>query len=274
MLFAIVLIGIARFGQSQTVDFQHEGLQINARLQLPPNGTPPYKAIVIMPGTGANDRNGTFTLSGGNSQCLYPGLLNQTLAPYLGLSNALSDSGYAVLTYDKVEYTYPLTMGPITIDKLWMPVASALQYLKSRNDIDTNNLVLIGHSEGGAIIPYIARQEPQVKALISLAGPRRPLDSLLAYQLVFIADSCNGDVNAAQQSADQILQYCQDVRTGNYNSMTPPLFGVPANVWNKYFKVVDSVSHHYNSFGGPKLFVGMEDDINVPVSTELVRLQQ
>src|SRR5690606_29101624 len=105
------------------------------------------------PGTGANDRNGTIPMQGGNIACLYPGLVGQTLTPYKDLSEALSDSGYAVLTYDKVEYTYP-NPSPITFRKLWLPVESAIQYLKTRADI-APGVILMGHSEGGTLIPYL-----------------------------------------------------------------------------------------------------------------------
>ncbi len=253
------------------VSFQHEGLTLSGRLQIP-DGNGRYPVIVIHPGSGSNDKNGTAPMTGANVACLYPGLLNDTLRPYLELSEALSDSGYAVFTYDKVEYTYANPL-PLTFAKLWLPVKSAVAYLKTRNDIDTSQIVLLGHSEGSSIIPYIARSESGIKALISLAGPRRPIDTILAYQLVYIAQTCNGDVPTAQLYGDQILQYCGNIRSGNYTSSTPPLMGVPPDVWKKYLGVVDSVSINYNLAGKKTLFIGLGDDFNVPVTTEIPRFQ-
>jgi hypothetical protein len=188
------------------------------------------------------------------------------------MSEAFSDSGYAVLTYDKIEYTNPTT-SPITFHKLWLPVESAIRYLKTRNDIDTNNIVLLGHSEGSTLIPYIARSQPSVSAMISLAGPRRPLDSILAYQLPYIATTCGGDVNAANAQASQVLAYFNDIRTGNWNAGTPALFGAPAATWSDYIKVADSVAINYNLANRQTLFVGLDDDINVPPAVELTRFQ-
>ena len=255
---------------SLNVTFTHDGLSVNARIQIP-DGSGPHPVIIIGPGSGANDKDGTIPMVGGNVACLYPGLLNNTLTPYKDLSEALSDSGYAVLTYDKIEFTHPTTT--ISFYRIWMPIKSAIAYLKTRNDVDTNQIILIGHSESSGTIPYIARTEPGVKALISLAGPRGPIDSILPYQMVYIAQTCGGDVNMAIAQGQQIQQYCADVRNGNYTSSTPPMFGVSAAVWDDYFNVMDSVAINYNLAAKSTLFIGLGDDFNVPVATELTRFQ-
>ena len=272
LISCLLFTGLIASGKNTvTVTFQHQGLTINGRLQLP-DGSGPFPVVIVNPGSGANDKDGTLPMSGGYAPCLYPGLLGQTLKPYLGLSEAISDSGYAVLTYDKVEYTYP-NPGIINFEKLWLPVKSAIAYLKTRSDIDTAQIVLLGHSEGSSLIPYIAASEPGIKALISLAGPRQPLDSMIAYQLYHFAQLCNGDTAAAAAQGTQILQYFADVRSGNYSSATPAMFGVGPAVWDTYLDVVDSVSYRYNLAALPTLFIGLGDDLNVPVSTELSRFQ-
>lgn len=272
ILLTLCLGKAAEAKTTLSINFSHDNVTVNGRLQLP-NGNGPYQVIIVAPGSGANDKDGTLVMSGGNTMCLYPGLNGQTIRPYLGLSEAFSDSGFAVLTYDKIEYTNPNPPAPITFHKLWLPVESAIKYLKTRSDIDTNNIVLLGHSEGSTLIPYIARSQSSVSAMISLAGPRRPLDSILAYQLPYIATTCGGDVNAANAQAAQILAYFADVRTGNWNAGTPALFGVSAAVWSDYMKVADSVSINYNLANRQTLFVGLGDDINVPPAVELTRFQ-
>src|SRR5690606_3297369 len=222
-----------------------------------------------------NDKDGTLQMAGGNIPCLYPNLLNTTIQPYKELGDALVDSGFAVLRYDKLEYTYqsqPNVLNPISFYRLWLPVMSAIDYVKTRADIDTHQIILLGHSEGSTLIPHIAKNRADVKALISVGGPRQPLDSLLAYQLVYFAQTCGGDVTGAQAQAAQVLSYFQDVRTGNFNSSTPPLFGVQAAVWQDYMKMADAVAVNYNTAALPTLFIGLGQDINVPPS-ELTRLQ-
>jgi len=257
--------------QSYNINFQHDGKTVHGTFTTPA-GNGPFATIIIAPGSGPNDRDGTIPMLGANVACLYPGLLNDTLRPYKELSHALADSGYAVLRYDKLEYSYPTSLGTITFHKLWLPVESAINYIKTRNDVDTNQIILIGHSEGSSLIPYIAKGRSDVKALISIAGSRTPFDSILAYQLVNIAQTCGGDVPTAQAQASQILSYYNTIRTNTWNASTPPIFGVPASVWYDYVRATDSVAINYNIDNLPTLFLGLALDINVPPA-ELVRFQ-
>lgn len=270
--FLLSMIVFSALGQ-QSIDlnFQHEGKTVFGTLSKP-NETGKFPLIIITPGSGANDRNGTLPMLGANAACLYPDLLNDTLKPYKDLAEALTDSGYAVFRYDKLEYTYPNNLGAISFKKLWLPVESAINFLKTRNDVDTNRIILIGHSEGSTLIPFIARKRNDIKAMISIAGARTPFDSILANQIVNITQTCGGDLGQAQNQANQILTYFNNIRIGNWNGSTPALFGVPANVWRDYFNVNDSVSINYNINAIPTLFAGMELDINVPIS-ELLRFQ-
>jgi dienelactone hydrolase len=267
----LLLVNLTKAQQSYNISFQHDGKTVQGTFATPA-GNGRFATIIITPGSGPNDRDATLPMLGANVSCLYPGLLNDTLRPYKELSDALVDSGYAVLRYDKLEYSYPTTLGTITFHKLWLPVASAIDYLKTRNDVDTGQIILIGHSEGSSLIPYIAKGRNDVRALISIAGARKPFDSILAYQLVNIAQTCGGDVQTAQSQANQILSYYNTIRTNTWNAGTPAIFGVPANVWYDYVRATDSVAINYNIDNLPTLFLGMGQDINVPPA-ELVRFQ-
>lgn len=256
--------------QTYTISFTHVDKTVHGTF-LTPDGSGPFPTILIVPGSGANDRDGTLQLVGTNAECLYPGLNGQTIKPYKELAEALVDSGYAVLRYDKLEYTYPSNLGTITFEKLWLPAESAIDYLKTRQDVDTTNIILLGHSEGSALIPYIAKNRSDIKALISLAGARTPFDSLLAHQLVHFERLCDGDTILAKAQADQILTYFAAVRTSNC-LLLPPVFGVSACVWKDYYEATDAVSENYNQLDLPLLFLGLGLDINVPL-TELERLK-
>lgn len=272
IVLLILLISAQSWAQTQIpAQFNHVDRLVRGVLTVP-NQPGPHPVVVIVPGSGANDRDGTALLAGGYAPCLYPQLVGQTLRPYRDLSNALVARGYAVLRYDKLEFTYPNNLGTITFDKLWLPAASGLQWLKGRTEIDTNRIILLGHSEGSSLIPWLAQQRSDVQALISLAGARTPFDSVLARQLVDFATQCGGNVAQAQNEASQILTYFNIVRQGPPPPTLPPLFGVPAPVWRTYTQVTDSVAHRYNAAARPSLFVGLGADVNVPPS-ELSRFQ-
>src|SRR5690606_16007559 len=73
---------------------------------------------------------------------------------------------------------------------------------------------------------------------------------------------------------NQILDYGGLIRSGNWDASTPPLFGRPAASWSRYFQVVDSVAYYYQNAQIPVLFVGLEEDLNVPVDVEWARFKQ
>lgn len=264
IIFALSILSV-RAQQVFEITFMHDGFVVFGTFTTP-EGEGPFPTVIVNPGTGANDRDGTIPMEGANVICLYPGLLGETLTPYKGLSDALVDSGFAVLRYDKLEFTYPLTLPPITFYRLWLPVTSAIDYVKTRSDVDTERIILLGHSEGSSLIPFIAKDRDDIRALISLAGPRTPFDSLLAYQIVHITQLCGGNILQAQAQANQILNYFNVIRTNTWHGGTPPLFGVPASAWYDYVVATDAVAVHYNVNALPTLFIGLELDINVPPS--------
>lgn len=246
---------------TQNVTFNHDGHLVKATISAPAN-TKKYPVVIINPGTGANNRDGTITIgSSENEQCLHPGLKGQTLRIYKDLEAPLLAAGYAVLRYDKLEYTYP-NLSPITFHKLWLPVESAIEFVKTLSYIDGDNIVLMGHSEGSSIIPYLAKNKSEIRALISLAGPANTFDSLFAYQINYIADTCNQDTADAREQADQILMYYNEVRKGTPG--LPDLFGVSAAVWKDYFNAFDDVPALYNQANKNTLIVGLQFDYNVP----------
>jgi|SRR5687768_4005888 len=273
LLFLMGMICLTGFTQeSFDVQFSHDGKIMFGTFSRP-SGSGRFPTIIINPGSGPQDRNGTLTLADSTSECLYPGLINETLEPYKQLAEALVDSGFAVLRYDKIEYTYsPAQLGTITFHKLWLPVESAIDFVKTRDDVDTNCMMLVGHSEGSSLIPFIALERSDIKALVSIAGPRTPFDSILAYQIVNIAQTCDDDVLAAEYAANQVLDYFHSVRV-NHGIGLPAAFGVPARAWYDYLLAIDSVALNYNLNDLPTLFIGLGEDINVPPS-ELERFKK
>jgi pimeloyl-ACP methyl ester carboxylesterase len=269
LLFLMTVLSFNLSGQS--VQFMHGNCPHNATLSLP-SGNGPFPAIVLVPGSGQSDRDGTFHVGNSNNEiCLYPGLVGQTLRPYRDLGDQLTAAGFAVLRYDELGISCPTYSDPITFDIAFMAPLSALDYLKTRPDIDANRLILMGHSEGGMLISHMARVRNDIAALVSLGGPRTPLDTVLARQLVELVDSCGGDSAAAHQTASQVLQYFQLVR--NQAPGLPPLLGASAAVWYQYISIGDSAAKLFDIANLPTLFVGFQDDFNVPPS-ELLRYQQ
>lgn len=133
-----------------------------------------YPAVILISGNGKHKRDAEF----GNHK------------PFLDISNHLSKNGFAVLRYDK------RGVGQSTGDynlatsfDFANDVKSALDYLLTRDDINKQQIGLIGHSEGGLIAPIVASKSSDVAFIISLAGPSLSGDKILLSQQKAIASS-------------------------------------------------------------------------------------
>jgi pimeloyl-ACP methyl ester carboxylesterase len=280
LLFGIILYQFLSAQHSYNINFLHDGVKVYGNLTVPA-GAGKFPVIIIAPGSGPQDRDGTFPFQGGNLLCLYPGIFGDTMLIYKELAKALVDSGYAVLRYDKLEYTYStgVGLGPITFHKIWLPVESAIKYVKLRSELDTNQIILLGHSEGSSLIPFIAKGRHDIKAMISIAGARTPIDSLAAwqynnfYQLFKPCGATSSDSIALKALGDDFLDYFEIIRTSSWNQNTPVFYGAPASAWADYVPATDPVADNYNFDNLPTLFIGLEKDLNVPPS-ELIRMQQ
>ena len=103
--------------------------------------------------------------------------------PFLVLSDFLTKSGIAVLRYD--DRGTALSKGDFktaTSADFATDVESAIAYLKTRKEINTKNIGLIGHSEGGLIAPMVASRSNDVAFIVLLAGTGIKGDRLLLLQ--------------------------------------------------------------------------------------------
>ncbi len=111
--------------------------------------------VILIAGSGPNDRDETIF---GHK-------------PFWVLADYLTRQRVAVLRYDKRgvgesggEY-FTATTKDFAAD-----VEAAINYLKTREDIHSSNIGLIGHSEGGIIASMVATQNEDVKFAVLMAG--------------------------------------------------------------------------------------------------------
>lgn len=58
-----------------------------------------------------------------------------------------------------------------------------MRYLRGRDDIRSDAVGLIGHSEGGIVVQLVARDDPELAFIVMIAGPGVRGDSVLALQV-------------------------------------------------------------------------------------------
>ncbi len=128
---------------------------------------PVYPVVLLISGSGPQDRDETIF----------------DHKPFAIIAHHLTKAGIAVLRVDDrgVAKTTGNFSKSTTADFAY-DVEAGIEYLKSRPDVDTNNIGLIGHSEGGLIAPMVASKRKDVHFIILLAGPGLPIIDMMEQQ--------------------------------------------------------------------------------------------
>ncbi len=132
-----------------------DGIVLAGTLTLPDKVSKKFPAVILITGSGPQNRDEEMF---GHK-------------PFLVLADYLTRNGIAVLRYDDrgtAESTGNFSTA--TSADFAQDALSAIEYLKSRNDIDFKNIGIIGHSEGGSIAPLIASHSKEVAHIVMLAG--------------------------------------------------------------------------------------------------------
>ncbi len=120
-----------------------------------PNENEKFPVVILISGSGPQDRDESFM---GHK-------------PFLVLSDYLTKQGIGVLRFDDRGHGKSTgDFGSATTEDFSKDVLSAIAYLKTRNDIDINNIGLIGHSEGGIIAPLAANNSKDIAFIVLLAS--------------------------------------------------------------------------------------------------------
>jgi len=143
-----------------------------------PNGAGPFPAVILISGSGAQDRDETIFQH----------------KPFLVLADALTRRGVAVLRVDDRGVGGSTgSVSKSTSEDFAGDVLAGIALLKSRPEIDARKIGLIGHSEGGLIAPLVAARSSDVAFIVLMAGTGLPGDEILLLQGQLIAKVMGAD---------------------------------------------------------------------------------
>jgi uncharacterized protein len=158
------------------------GVKTNAQLTLPAIGKGPFPGVLLISGSGANDKNGTLGFVHKNGP--------KPPAPLWQIAQYLSERGFAVLRYDKRGIGANFTInqnvwGNATINDLIQDSKKALNVLIQQPEVDPKRISIIGHSEGTIIAPRVAiDNSTKVKNIILIGTVASNVRDLVHYQAV------------------------------------------------------------------------------------------
>ncbi len=208
------------------MEFGTEGWKLKGTLSYPKDGGK-HPLVIIVHGSGPMDRDGTT----GSSKI------------YNDLAWGLASKNITVFRYDKRSHTHgtrfhmesfqgkTYTVQEEVIDD----VLSAIELLKNNSHVDSTQIYIAAHSQGGMLAPLIAQQSGKLKGMILLAANARPIQDMLIEQMNYLyPDSAVMKVNDYNQKK-QIIAQATFAKTKKMNPKTPSdklPFGVSADYWN------------------------------------------
>lgn len=225
LVLAVLLTSFSAMS-AQSVGFvERDTAIVTGKIRLPatlsiPSGASRAPAIVLVHGSGPNDRDETV---GANK-------------PFHDLAQGLAERGIVVLRYEKRSKAVPLSfMGrPFTADDEVVDDAlSAVVLLRGVAEVDSNRVVVLGHSLGGMLAPRIGERAVALAGLVILAGATRPLPDMLEEQITYMRGLPGADTAAYDKALAGLAPSLAGVRalTPADSASRKLVFGAPAAYW-------------------------------------------
>lgn len=197
-----------------------------AMLTVPTNGKN-FPVVIMVSGSGPNDMDETL---GPNK-------------PFKDIADGLATLGIATLRFDKRTKAYKELSIQMqdSVDlnfEYTIDVAAAFDYVKQelapKYKLNSKNILILGHSLGGTMIPRFAEKLPGAKGFIIMAGMTVPFEQALLnqYEYIFKLDGKLDETEKA--NLDELSAKVKNMLSSDLSVKTPndslPL-GLPASYW-------------------------------------------
>lgn len=147
-----------------------------------PKGNGPFPAVLLISGSGRQNRDEEVF---GHK-------------PFAVIADHLTKSGYAVLRVDDRGIGQTTGGDPgLTSADFVKDAAAALDYLKTRKEVDKKKIGMAGHSEGGMIAQMLATERADIDFIVLLAGPGIKATDLMMEQ--------NGAILRANGAKEEVV---------------------------------------------------------------------
>jgi uncharacterized protein len=190
--------------RSEDVTYPSGPLTTAGTLTLP-EGEGPFPAVMLITGSGAQDRNETIA---GHK-------------PFLVLADTLTRAGYAVLRVD--DRGVGGSTGDLqqaSFDDLTGDALAGLAFLKGRAEIDPAKIGLFGHSEGGYLAPLVAQRAGAggVAFVVLMAAPAVTGEEVLVLQNRLLFQQAGAPPEQVQAQIDYVRNLSGLLRAEDYDA--------------------------------------------------------
>jgi len=159
-----------------------------------PTGNGPFPAVVLITGSGAQDRDESL----------------EGHKPFLVLSDYLTRNGIAVLRCD--DRGVGKSTGDAetaTTEDFVQDALAEVAFLETRKDVNAGQIGLVGHSEGGVIGPMAAARSKDVAFVVMMAGVGVHMSDLLVRQVSDIARAGGAGDAVVNYTSAAVHRMCQ-----------------------------------------------------------------
>jgi pimeloyl-ACP methyl ester carboxylesterase len=174
---------------------------------LVPPAPRPVPAVVLLPGAVSADRDGTVGVN----------------RPFADLAEGLAERGIASIRFE----------GAASDDDARVV---AVREIAAAKGVDPERVFLVGHAEGAAIAPRLAKRAGSVRGLVLLAPAVRPVDARMLDQVAYGAKLVGLEpADVAEQSA--LLEGQFAAIKNPASGVDPGLLGHPAAYWRDVLSI-------------------------------------
>ncbi len=245
-----------------------DGPELDGFLTLPKNVEKP-PVVILVHGSGPHDKNETI----------------MGAAPFKDIAHGLAERGIASLRYTK--RTAAPNWKPADVNRVGIreetidDANAAIALLRSRADINPEKIFVLGHSLGGVIVPVIAKENPTLSGVISVAGTPRDLLELQIEQNVRTLEETKATASPEElKEAEAQIKQLQDMIDGAVAASKEfekiadetPIFGVPAYYYKSLRKYQDR--SYYTELRMPILLLQGENDMQVYADKDFVAYKE
>ena len=214
-----------------------------------PDGDGPFPAVVLVHGSGPQDRNQTY---GPNH-------------PFLDIARGLAARGIASLRYDKrtlVHRAAAMANPDFNIDdETTDDAVIALAALRATPGIDPERVYVFGHSQGAMMAPRIVQRADGAAGAILLAAPARRLLDVLPEQIAYMGQIQAADPEQARAALDGLADSIARLRAGEDMAPAEAPLGLAPAYWHST-EAVDPVAEA-RALSQPLLVLHGDRDIQV-----------